>query len=221
MAERRGALASTARRALWRGPASSTTLLVLLAACAPDFTGPSRLMGQSIPPPRDPIVDRRRTYFDSAATQLSRERGVLILHDNSLLAHGRDVSYYSSGLPRFEREFDHGEPRGRWRSWYESGALESDATYTPGVPTTMTWRREDGSLSSSGEHVLGAREGEWLWRHPNGMLAARGSYSRGQRDGLWSYWSDTGELIECGWFVDDERSGAWERGPAFSGATAR
>ncbi len=182
-----------------------------LAGCLPNFKPAARLLGQGLPTPREEVFERQRSWFDSRATQPSREQGVLIRHDHSLVSHGRDTAWYSNGFKRFEREFERGEPRGRWRSWFENGVLESDATYEPGELTTMTWWREDGQLSSSGTHVLGAREGEWSYYHDNGLLAARGQWSRGERHGAWAYFDALGRLVECGEFVRGERSGAWER----------
>jgi len=189
----------------------------LALACIPDFRASSRYLASTLPPPREPVFERRRSYFDSGAAQLAREHGVLILHDNSAVRHGRDVAWYANGRRRYEREFERGEPRGRWRTWFESGVLESDATYTPGRLTQMSWWREDGSISSSGAHVMGLREGPWSSFHSSGMLAARGNYRRGERDGAWSFFDEAGRLLECGEYVRGERSGAWEFGAADSG----
>lgn len=200
------------------GRAFAATLVAALAfACIPDFTASSRYLASTAAPPREPIFERRRSYFDSAAKQLAREHGVLLLHDNTVVAHGRDVAWYSNGRLWREREFDRGEPRGRWRSWFENGALESDAIYAPNQRTTMSWWRADGSLSSSGEHVMGLREGEWSSFHSSGMLAARGVYERGERHGPWIRFDELGRLIECGDFVRGERSGVWEFGPGADG----
>lgn len=190
----------------------SLQLGLLVASCVPDFTASSRYLASSLPQPREPLFERRRSYFDSAATQLAREHGVFILFDNSVVAHGRDVLWYSNGRLRHEREYEHGEPRGRWRSWFENGVLESDASYAPGERTAMSWWREDGSLSSSGGHVLGRREGQWSSFHSNGMPAARGNWSDGERHGPWSFFDDAGGLVECGEYVRGERSGVWEFG---------
>lgn len=196
-------------------------LAAFAAACAPDFRPAARLLGQSAPQPREPFTERRRSYFDSDAKQLSRERGVLVQSDGSVVPHGRDVAYYSSGLMRHDRGFERGEPRGRWRSWHENGALECEAFYEPGERTTMTWRREDGSLSSSGELFDGLRDGEWRSWHSNGVLASRGAYVRGERHGPWIFWNDAGELVECGDYLADERIGAWERGSRAVPANSR
>lgn len=185
--------------------------MLSLAACAPDFRPAARYLGQSLPAPREPLFERRRSYFDSAATQLAREHGVLILHDGSTLAHGRDVAWRSNGKLEYEREFERGEPRGRWRSWFENGVLESEAFYEPARATSMSWWRADGSLSSRGEHVMGLREGEWSYFHANGLLAARGAYVGGERHGLWTYFDEAGRVLECGEFERGERVGAWER----------
>ncbi len=185
--------------------------LIALPACAPDFRPAARYLGQTLPTPREPVFERRRSYFDSAATQLSREHGVLILHDGETLAHGRDVAWCSNGRLRFEREFERGEPRGRWRSWFENGALESEAFYEPGRATRMSWWRDDGSLSSQGSHVMGLREGAWESYHANGQLATRGEYRAGQRHGAWTFFDENGRVLECGEFAHGQRIGAWER----------
>ncbi len=184
--------------------------LLASAACAPDFRPAARYLGQTLPAPREPVFERRRSYFDSAARQLSRERGVLIFHDNSIVAHGADRAWYASGLLRHERAFERGEPRGRWRSWFENGALESDATYEPAVLTPMSWWREDGSLSSRGMHVMGLREGEWSEHHAGGQLAARGNYVAGERHGPWTFFDELGRVLACGEFEHGERVGDWE-----------
>lgn len=193
-------------RARW----CAASLAALALGCAPDFRAASRLLASDLPPPREELFERRRTYFDTRATQLSRERGVLILADGSTLAHGLDRAWWPSGALHFERQFERGEPRGRWRSWYESGALEFEAEHAPGRTTGMSWWRADGALSSTGPHVLGLREGEWSYFHPSGVLAARGAWRAGERSGAWSFFDEQGRLLECGEYLAGERSGAWE-----------
>jgi hypothetical protein len=200
----------TARHSVSSAPWCAASVAALALGCAPDFRGAARLLASDLPPPREELFERRRTYFDTRATQLSRERGVLILADGSTLAHGLDRAWWPSGALHFERQFERGEPRGRWRSWYESGALEFEAEHAPGRITSMSWWRPDGALSSAGPHLLGLREGEWSYFHPSGVLAACGVWRAGERCGAWSFFDDAGRLLECGEYLAGERSGAWE-----------
>ena len=190
----------------------AVVLALALAACAPDFRDASRVLARDMPAAREPLAERRRSFYDSGGTQLRREWHVLIGADNSTVAHGRDEGFYRDGKPEYAREFDHGEPTGRWRTWWSNGNPRMEAVYGTREPQPMRWWHDDGALSSEGPAVDGLKEGEWSFFHRNGVKAAQGRYAGGAREGTWSFWNEDGTLAEQGQYRRDARVGDWTRG---------
>ena len=188
-------------------------LLSLLASCAPDFREPARVLGRDVPPPREPIFERRTAWYDAECTRPRREWHVLILYDNSVLLHGRDAQYFADGKLEYEREYDHGELTGHWRSFWPGGTPRMEAEYGTDEPRLMRWWHENGQLSSEGPALNGIKTGEWKFWHASGALAAQGEYESGDREGEWSFWNADGSLKERGEFHDGARVGPWTRLP--------
>ena len=169
--------------------------LITLAACAPDFRTASRQLGAGLEP-RETLVQRRASYFDPANTRLRREWGYEVLPNGSQRPHGRDVQNFSDGTPEYERDFLHGEPTGRWRSWWPDGKPRMEAQYGTREPTPMRWWHPTGALEAEGLALNGVKTGEWRHHRSDGTLEAEGHYVAGQRSGNWSLFDEQGQLSE-------------------------
>jgi hypothetical protein len=179
--------------------------LVALAACGPDFRMASRQLAAQAPPPREPIPERRAVWFDQERTRPRREWHVLILADNTTVAHGSDVQHFADGKLEHERAYRHGEPIGTWKSWWPNGHPRMEATYGTTEATPMRWWHENGQLSSEGSARNGLKEGEWTFWSATGVVAAKGRYVAGQREGEWSFFDDAGALTELAHYRADAK----------------
>jgi hypothetical protein len=178
-------------------PALAAALLALAAAaCAPDFRAASRMLAADLPEAREPLLERRTSYYDAGHARTRREWHVLIGADGASVLHGLDTGYFPDGSLEHEREHDHGEPTGRWRAWWPSGRPRMEASFGDDEPRPMRWWHENGQLSSEGLARDGVKEGRWTFFHENGTKAAEGRFESGKRAGEWSTWDADGELVE-------------------------
>jgi hypothetical protein len=171
-------------------------LALLCASCAPDFKDSSRVLARGAPSQREPIAERRTTYFDAEHSRIRRQWHVLIQPDNSVVLHGKDVQYFADGSLEHERQHEHGEAVGLWRSYWPGGTPRMEATYGAKEPQPMRWWHQNGQLSSEGPARNGLKEGAWTFWHENGERASTGKYARGRREGEWSFWNADGTLRE-------------------------
>lgn len=169
--------------------------LLALAACAPDFRAPSRQLGAGLEV-RETFVQRRSSYFDAGNTLLRREWSYEVLSNGSQRPHGRDVQNFSDGTREYEREFVHGEPTGRWRSWWPDGKPRMEAEYGTKEPQPMHWWHATGELEAEGLALNGVKTGPWRHLRADGTLEAEGEYVGGQRSGDWKLYDERGELAE-------------------------
>lgn len=194
------------------------TLLALLlaSACGPSLKDLSRGMARDAEQraSRPPVPERERSYFDRDLERPRTEVEYLVLWDGRSVLHGVERAWYANGRPRHERGFDHGEPRGWWRTWYEDGTLRSENEIVPDAATPMRWWHPNGQLSSEGMARNSLREGAWRGWHPDGSLAYEGDYRGGVRHGPWTFWHPGGERAEAGEYRDGARIGEWQAWPA-------
>jgi len=186
------------------------TFVSLLAACA---GGPSRPPANWIPAgaEREPLSERRRSYYDAEASELRREWHVLLFEGGKIVPHGRDTEWYPDGVVRSERFFENGEPTGKWTTAWPDGSPRSECSFTdPPRSRPMLWWHENGVLSTEGTARNGVREGTWTSYHANGVKSMQGDYAGGKRQGEWSFWNQDGELVERGEFQAGVRVGDWK-----------
>ena len=182
----------------------------LLAACQPDFTEASRMLAG--PEVREPVRDRRHTYYLNDPSRPRMESEVLVFYDGTSQKHGREREWSETGTLTADREFSRGEPVGVWRTWYSSGKPRSETAFATAA-VNWSWWYESGQLSSQGPAVNGVRQGRWTAWHGNGNKSWEGDYSSGKRNGPWSFWSEDGSLLESGEFRAGLRVGTWRYGP--------
>ncbi|HVS08587.1 MAG TPA: hypothetical protein VMS76_01840 [Planctomycetota bacterium] len=193
-------------------------LALAAAGCQHDYRRESRLIAPPAPERAGEVLDRRREYFDREATRPKREWRELILPDGSKLAHGKRNEWYEDGSPAAEREFERGEPCGRWVTWYRSGVKRFEYVFDAARPTVMSWWHENGQLSSQGGALQAVRVGPWTSWYPSGAKESQGSYAGGKRDGEWSFWEEDGTLAARGTYRMGVKIGEWERADALQGS---
>ncbi len=118
------------------------------------------------------------------AGHVVRERLVIVKRGEKPLAHGPDKGWYSNGTRRHERDFDHGAPRGVWRTWHANGQLASETTFG-GVETVTRFWHENGLLGAEGPAQNGSRQGPWRFYRPDGSLREEGTFVDSVREGEW------------------------------------
>jgi antitoxin component YwqK of YwqJK toxin-antitoxin module len=193
-------------------------LLVLAAALVgcrsrSDYLGMSRQLGMEAEAlaTNDPVIEHQRNYFDGDPNRPRHEEAVKVLPDGSVLKHGPEREWYRNGQLSYERQYDDGEPIGRWVAWYEDGQLRSEAFFGSSTLQAMTWWHPNGQVSTRGMASNGLREGLWTSWYEDGSKKWEGRYSAGLREGEWTFWDEDGSVAERGWFRADERVGPWKR----------
>jgi hypothetical protein len=185
----------------------SLALIALLASCAPNFVEPSRVLARELPENREPLLERRHTFFANDLQRPHRDWSELLYADGRIIPHGRDLQWYANGKPEWEREFDHGEATGHWLSWWENGNPRSDATFGGAELKPQRWWYENGQLSSEGLALSGAKDGAWTEWYQSGVKSAAGSYRLGKKEGPWTFWNEDGSPKESVVYRDDLRVG--------------
>lgn len=137
-----------------------------------------------------------RTKYDRQTGKLLREWKVLVYSDRPAQKQGVENVFYPSGAKQWSREFDHGEPKGAWRSWYEDGEPRSESFFgDPSVDTIMTWWYPGGRIQSRGPARNGVHRGLWRFYYQNGQVAEEGSFIDNQKQGEWHAWSEDGKVV--------------------------
>ena len=204
-----------------RLPASSPAwiaplALLGLAACRADYEQASRdLARQALVAPRPPIVEKQRMFYGGDVARPRLESTYRVFAGGRKVLHGPERAWYENGALQWEREYQDGEPSGRWTSYYEDGTQQSETWPGAGdaTPRTTTWWHPNGALSSQGPTVRGAREGLWTSWYPDGARQSEGSYAASLREGQWTFWHPDGRVFERGPFQAGQRVGDWERDP--------
>lgn len=176
-----------------------------LAACRGNFMPPvdyePRLADR-------PFLGERRAVHPSGALRYVRQ--VRVFPDGATVRHGLEREYAENGTLVAERAYREGEPIGRWRYWYPSGAPRAELVFGgPGAPGPMTWWHENGRISAEGLARGGVREGRWTWYHDNGQVSEEGELCAGLRDGPWRTWYADGRPHSEGRYAAGLRVGEW------------
>lgn len=163
--------------------------------------------------PLEPVIedagrlDVKRKY-DSQTGNLIHEWTVLARRGAAPVKHGHDQTWYPSGAKEWEREYDHGKPKGAWRRWFENGKQQSETFFgDPDIETTMRFWHENGQLSAQGPAKNGERFGVWRVYHKDGRLAEEGPFVNSLREGEWTVWSDDGSTSRIVKYVKNVRVG--------------
>ena len=166
---------------------AAMTLLLLACACLSEHDLDKPPPGWTPPEPAHLVV--RRTL--NANKTLVHEWAVLAQSGHEDVRHGKDKKWYASGSKEWEREFDHGLPKGTWRKWYENGQLASETTFAGAdVEAPMRFWHENGQLSAEGPAKDGVRCGTWTLWNEDGTVREQGDYAGSLREGDWKIWSD-------------------------------
>lgn len=180
-------------------------VVAVCVACAPDFKDASRMLARGAPPAREPLDERRTSYFDHERQRVRRQWHVSIRNDNSTVLHGTDVQYFPDGKLEYERAYELDRPTGRWRWFWPNGGPRMEAEFGTSEPRPMRWWHENGQLSSEGLARDGLKEGEWTFWHDNGAVQSTGHFRGSLREGPWSFFAADGSLLERAEFRGDVR----------------
>lgn len=134
--------------------------------------------------------------------------------------HGSWVKYYEGGkVMRYQGQFQHGVPVGKWTYLHPNGQKMAEMTYrgTSGrcraaeftedgkkaaagnysapnqKDSIWTYYRPDGSVLSREHYALGAPTGLWVSFHPNGKIADETRYANGVREGAFASYTEEGK----------------------------
>ena len=105
------------------------------------------------------------------------------------------VVRYAGGGSWSEIRFDDGQPDGEWKTWFESGQLESLQTFDGGVRDgpVQCWY-EDGRPRLDGSYLQGQQDGAWTSWYPNGAIERQREFLAGQPHGRWFWYYESGQL---------------------------
>ena len=143
------------------------------------------------PPPREENLEVVREK--DGAGHVVREQMVLRAPGERPVANGYDKGWYPDGARRYERAFDHGQPKGTWRTWHSNGQLASETVFAgPDVETTMRFWFDSGVVSAEGPARNGSRCGTWRFRRPDGSLQEEGGFTDSLREGEWVFHDESG-----------------------------
>ncbi len=148
--------------------------------------------------------------------ELRNRDGQLILREEYLVdengkrwRHGFEFTFWPTGQLRSERQFDHDEPLGVWKSYWQGGGLRSDYVADPLQATPMVYFHPNGAKASEGQALRGRREGPWTYWYENGVVGEAGSYVRGERHGMWREFSSDGKPKSEGVYDAGDKVAPW------------
>lgn len=127
------------------------------------------------------------------AGHMVREQMVLRTPGERPVSNGYDKGWYPDGSRRYERAFDHGRPKGTWRTWHPNGQLASETVFAgPEVETPMRFWFDSGVVSAEGPARNGSRCGTWRFLRPDGSLQEEGGFTDSFREGEWVFRDESG-----------------------------
>lgn len=133
-----------------------------------------------------------REFYDGG--QLYTERTERVVGERQRVRIGPMRAWWENGKPRVEGGYDdEGRLSGRWRYYYETGALEREGDYEAGQHTgdwTEYW--PNGKPRFQGFYHVGLREGFWRTYHESGAPESEGEYQNNLREGAWKFWLPNG-----------------------------
>ncbi len=99
---------------------------------------------------------------------------------------------------------------GRWKAWYNNGALAWKATYRHGLieGKLKIYHPNDRKLAvlRFDKGALNGRYKAW-WR--NGHIRAKGKFVANKRNGCWETWHKNGQKASKGTYADDRKVLTW------------
>jgi antitoxin component YwqK of YwqJK toxin-antitoxin module len=126
----------------------------------------------------------------------SKEEEVLLWSNGRVERHGYSRAWYTSRQMTYERFYAADKPTKLWRSWFESGVLESEVMIGDGQTLEpMKFYYESGQLAAEGEGINGSRQGAWTYWHDNGQLSEQGKHDQTNKVGFWTYWNAEGQVL--------------------------
>ncbi len=144
--------------------------------------------------------------------------------DSVVVANGKYIRYYPDGKTlKLEGKVKDNLPEGIWRSYYESGNLQSVVPYNKGEVDgnlfyyfdkkpevkmaemrfendlleglyTEYWK--NGALKAKLHYKDGRLNGDAFYYYPTGQLKIKGKYKKGEKKGKWLFYDEKGNVID-------------------------
>ncbi|MBK7643223.1 MAG: hypothetical protein IPJ19_09255 [Planctomycetes bacterium] len=122
------------------------------------------------------------------------EWSTIAVGDKPSRKHGKESVMRPDGSKEWERDWDHGQPAGVWRSWYANGQMRSECFFDgPTQERPMTFWFDNGQRRMQGPAQDGVRCGHWTVWFANGQVAEEGAFGGNRREGEWKAWSEDGK----------------------------
>ncbi|MFT6718447.1 MAG: antitoxin component YwqK of YwqJK toxin-antitoxin module, partial [Sphingobacteriales bacterium] len=100
----------------------------------------------------------------------------------------------NSSFKRYEGNFEHGNPVGEFKRYYQTGQIESKVQYR-GDSTFIRSFFMEGGLLAEGIYIDQKKEGKWKFYSGNGFLISAEFYTEGVRNGESIVYSEKGKVV--------------------------
>jgi hypothetical protein len=163
--------------------------LLALAACRSASPGVHRVT--PLPNKGAPELHQQ---IDPKTGQTMHEWSTVAVGEGPAKKHGKETVLRKDGTKEWEREWDHGQPTGAWRSWFPNGQMRSEVFYAgKAEERAMTFWFDNGQRRMQGPARDGVRCGHWKVWFASGQLAEEGEFVGSRREGEWQAWSEDGQ----------------------------
>lgn len=118
----------------------------------------------------------------------------LLAESKNAVRDGKWTTWYEDGAVQSEAHYDKGAMTGIWKSFYNNGRKESEIDYNKGTAVNY-W--QNGTKSSEGGMKAGMEHtGRWTGYYDTGVKNYEGAYNdAGQKEGTWVWYNEAGVAV--------------------------
>ncbi|HRV80211.1 MAG TPA: hypothetical protein P5218_02195, partial [Planctomycetota bacterium] len=125
---------------------------ILLLGLAPWVLGACALLpvtkNAALPAPLKPTPGPGVREVRNSEGQVTVREEYLVDEAGKVWRHGTEWTFWPDGTLKSERNFDHSEPVGEWKTYWPDGSLRSDYRIDPWQPTRMVYYHPGGAKAS-------------------------------------------------------------------------
>jgi len=126
--------------------------------------------------------------------------------------HGLWEKRYENGETQYRGKFEHGEPVGIFRRFYDDGSLQAVIEYTDSHTNYATLYYPEVEVKmAEGKYTEQERDSVWTFYSEEGILTSRETYKNGDKEGLTEIFYADGSISERSMFKEDVKHGIWEQ----------
>ena len=137
--------------------------------------------------------EKRETKYDNG--QLHEQFSVLETKEGSFIKDGEFKTWFPSGQPESNGQYEDGKQMGNWKYWYSNGQMLNDCNFVRDTldGAFIKWY-ENGQKLIEGTKKMGMEIGPWTSWDENGQMSSKLSYDQdGKSDGLQTKWHNNGQ----------------------------